>query len=140
MISHLCPVNFVALFWRIFINIYLGGSRPSCISLLTFFLWIPCKIKTKNRWFYHKFRGFSKLSKIEFCYEQIFENSIIHKPSVWSQKFGPDRFSHFDFYWIQTNKQTSKVILIIEKIKNMIEEWMKMLFDRLYQKLLCQLL
>ena len=24
------------------------------------------------------------------------------------KKFGPDRFSRFDFYWIQTNKQTPK--------------------------------
>ena len=39
----------------------------------------------------------------------------------------------------QTNRQ-AKYIFIIEKIKNMKEEWMKMLFDRLYQKLLCQLL
>ena len=39
----------------------------------------------------------------------------------------------------QTNRQT-KYIFIIEKIKIMKEEWMKMLFDRLYQKLLCQLL
>ena len=24
------------------------------------------------------------------------------------KKFGPDRFSRFDAYWIQTNKQTNK--------------------------------
>ena len=24
------------------------------------------------------------------------------------KKFGPDRFSRFDVYWIQTNKQTNK--------------------------------
>ena len=24
------------------------------------------------------------------------------------KKFGPDRFSRFDVYWIQTNKQTDK--------------------------------
>ena len=24
------------------------------------------------------------------------------------KKFGPDRFSRFDVYWIQTNKQTPK--------------------------------
>ena len=23
-------------------------------------------------------------------------------------KFGPDRFSHFDVYWLQTNKQTDR--------------------------------
>ena len=46
------------------------------------------------------FRVFTKLSKIKFCMKQIFENSIIHKPSPGlreiPQKFGPDRFSRFD--------------------------------------------
>ena len=49
---------------------------------------------------------------IEFWWRQIFEILIIHKPSLWSrdvpQKIGPDRFSRFDVYWIQTNKQTPK--------------------------------
>ena len=30
------------------------------------------------------------------------------------KKFGPDRFSRFDVYWIQTNKQTDKTNLYIE--------------------------
>ena len=38
--------------------------------------------------------------------------SIILKPSMWSrdvtQKFEPDRFSRFDVYWTQTNKQTDR--------------------------------
>ena len=38
------------------------------------------------------------------------ENLVIHEPSLGSreipQKFGPDRFSRFDVYWIQTDKQT----------------------------------
>jgi len=42
---------------------------------------------------------------------QIFKISIIHKPSLGSldvpQKFGPDRFSSFDVYWIQTDRQTT---------------------------------
>ena len=29
-------------------------------------------------------------------------------------KFGPDRFSRFDVYWIQTNRQTDKPNLYIE--------------------------
>ena len=37
---------------------------------------------------------------------------IIHKLSLGLReiphKFGPDRFSRFDVYWIQTNKQTPK--------------------------------
>jgi len=32
-------------------------------------------------------------------------------------KFGPDRFSRFDVYWIQTNKQTDKPNLYIEVTK-----------------------
>ena len=27
---------------------------------------------------------------------------------MFHKKFGPDRFSRFDVYWIQTNKQTNK--------------------------------
>ena len=30
-------------------------------------------------------------------------------------KFGPDRFSHVDVYWIQTDKQTDKPNLYIDK-------------------------
>ena len=34
---------------------------------------------------------------------------MIHKPSLEShKKYGPDRFSRFDVYWIQTNRQTPK--------------------------------
>ena len=31
------------------------------------------------------------------------------------KKFGPDRFSRFDVYWIQTNKQTDKPNLYIDE-------------------------
>ena len=58
------------------------------------------------------FQNFQNLMKIKFLWRQIFEILIIHKPSLWSrdvpQKFGSDRFSRFDVYWIQTNKQTDK--------------------------------
>jgi len=37
------------------------------------------------------------------------------------KKFGPDRFSRFDVYWIQTNRQTDKPNLYIE------EGWMPLL-------------
>ena len=30
------------------------------------------------------------------------------------KKFGPDRFSRFDVYWIQTNRQTDKPNLYID--------------------------
>ena len=35
------------------------------------------------------------------------------------KKFGPDRFSRFDVYWIQTNKQTNKPNLYIDLIEKM---------------------
>ena len=63
----------------------------------------------------NNFRVFTKLSKIKFCMKQIFENSIIHKPSPGlreiPQKFGPDRFSRFDVSWIKTSNQTRKVYI-----------------------------
>ena len=31
------------------------------------------------------------------------------------KKFGPDRFSRFDVYWIQTNRQTDKPNLYIDR-------------------------
>ena len=40
------------------------------------------------------------------------------------KKFGPDRFSRFDVYWIQTNRQTDrqtdKPNLYIDLLKNLI--------------------
>ena len=54
----------------------------------------------------------SKLSQSNFVKRQIFENSIIHKSSLKTfevpQKNGPDRFSRFDVYGIQSNRQTDK--------------------------------
>ena len=64
------------------------------------------------RIFKKKTCGFSKFSKIEFFRWQILEFLIIHKPlctHVRSHiKFKPDRFSRFDVYWIQTNRQTDR--------------------------------
>ena len=39
------------------------------------------------------------------------------------KKFGPDRFSRFDVYWIQTNKQTDKPNLYIEDEVSIFEHW-----------------
>ena len=33
------------------------------------------------------------------------------------KKFGPDRFSRFDVYWIQTNRQTDKPNLYIDILR-----------------------
>ena len=37
------------------------------------------------------------------------------------KKFGPDRFSRFDVYWIQTNRQTDKPNLYIDEISKVYE-------------------
>ena len=39
---------------------------------------------------------------------------ILYRLRMFPQKFGPDRFSRFDVYWIQTNKQTDKLNLYID--------------------------
>jgi len=56
------------------------------------------------------------------CEHVLFVN---HKPSLWSrdvpQKFGPDRFSRFDVYWIQTDRQAKfiyRLWLLRSKDKN----------------------
>ena len=79
------------------------------------FVYIIKQKQTKiSRILQEKFRGFSKFSKTEFFQWQIFENSIVHKPSLGSceipQKFWPDRFSRFDvigYKWTdrQPNRQ-----------------------------------
>ena len=57
------------------------------------------------------FRAFSKFYKIKKLLNTNFQ-ILIHKPSLVSrevtQKFKPDRFSRFDVYWIQTDRQTPK--------------------------------
>ena len=61
--------------------------------------------------FQQKIRGFSKFSKIEFWWRQIFENLIIHKPflgshdvpqKIWARSVQP--------FWrlLDTNRQTDK--------------------------------
>jgi len=72
-------------------------------------LCVHCRTITKFSGFYKKFRGFSKL---EFWWRQIMVNSIIQN-HPWGhtrshKKFGPDRFSRFEVYWIQTDRQTDK--------------------------------
>ena len=95
--------------------------------LWTFSLYIHCKTKKKHKNFVNFIKkGFSKFSIIEFVIDYIFENSIIHKPSLGSrdftQKFGLDRFSRFDGYWIHTNRQTNKqTIYRLNKKKNWIQ-------------------
>ena len=70
--------------------------------------------------FIKKIRRFLKNFKFynKKTYKQFFLILTIYKPSLRSrdfhQKFGPDRFSRFDVYWVQTNIQTPKLNLSID--------------------------
>jgi len=80
------------------------------IQLRKFSLCIHCLKKKKSCGFYKKNRVFSTFNKNKVCWRQIFEILIIYKPSLGTcevpQKIGPDRFTRFDVYWIQTDKQS----------------------------------
>jgi len=57
--------------------------------------------------------NFFKLKTLKFL-------TLINLPCghvISHKKFGPDRFSRFDVYWIQTNKQTDKPNLYIDEFK-----------------------
>ena len=60
--------------------------------------------------------------EILFCRRQIFFILIIHKPFQVScevnTKFGPDRFSRFEVYWIQIGKQKSRVSIYYLDYRN----------------------
>ena len=91
-------------------RIYYWASRALRAHLL-FHLWtfsICIHYKTKTN-FIKKCRGYSE---IEFCKRLIFENSIVNKPSLGSprvpQKILTKRFSRFDVFWIQTDRQTNR--------------------------------
>ena len=73
------------------------SRRLGCFALIFYFNCGHC-LQTKFRGFYNK-KGFSKFSIIEFCYRQSRD---------FPQKFGLDRFSRFDGYWIQTNRQSDR--------------------------------
>ena len=66
----------------------------------------------KFRGFYKKkIRGFSKFSKIEFWWRQIFKNLIIHKPSLGSREIPQKIWARsVQSFWrlLDTNKQTNK--------------------------------
>ena len=63
-----------------------------------------------------------KQRKINFAdfqnLKKFYKNKNIHKPSLGSRDvtqkiFGLDRFSRFDDYWIQTNRQTSQIYICL---------------------------
>ena len=83
----------------------------------------------KHFFFEIKYMGVLLVNKTknfaDFWWRQIFENLIIHKPSLGSsddpQKFGPDRFSRFEVYWIQTERQAkSRCLISWSTIKKML--------------------
>ena len=58
-------------------------------------------------------------TKIKNFWTQKFVILSIHKPFLGShlrfhKKFGPDRFSRFDVFWIQTDRHIDKQSLYIE--------------------------
>ena len=58
------------------------------------------------------FRAFSTFTRIKTFKHKFLKFWSFNKPSLGSvrshAKFGPDRFSRFDVYWVQTNKQSNK--------------------------------
>ena len=82
-------------------------------QLWTFSLCIHCKTITKQRicGFYKKCCGFSKFSNIELCQRQIFEISIIHKPSLVSREVPQKLWARsVQLFWrlLDTNKHPDK--------------------------------
>ena len=96
------------------------GQQNMCLNLrkndfapIFHFIWkhffFSIQLKTQS-----KISRIFKIFKNRILLEAKFENSIIHKPSYGvtrgtARKFEPVRFSRFDVYWIQTDRQTSKV-------------------------------
>ena len=79
------------------------------------FVYILKQSRKKFRGFLKKIREFSRfynfLQKKNFKHNFFKFLSFVNLPCghvMSHKKFGPDRFSRFDVYWIQTNKQTPK--------------------------------
>ena len=102
---------------KIFILLgFKGASRHLLFQLWTCSLCIIVKQKQeKFRGCYKKIVYFQNVQKSKFEKSKFLEiRSSVNLP--WGHarsrnKFGPDRFSRVDVYWIQTNKQTSKVYI-----------------------------
>ena len=100
---------------------YIYAKRPSsiciyCCSIFRHFLF--------NIIFFanlHFFHGFSKLHENQNILDMNFCNSE-HPYLPWGHfrchtKFGPDRFSCLNVYWIQRNRQTDKQSIYIYKLQ-----------------------
>ena len=118
--------NFSLLsYWRIFLCIryllinhtmLLGCFKPifyfNCEQILL--VYIVTKKQTKIRVFYKEnfvdFHYFQKLNFVKGNFLKI--RSFINVPwghRMSQTKFGPDRFSRFDGYWIQTNRKAKYI-------------------------------
>ena len=87
--------RYIEIYWDI---IYQGYSYTSILDIF-------CKTK---------FRGFSNLIKIKFCWRQVLEILTFHK-LPWGhvrshKKIGPDQFSRL----LDTNGQTDKQSMYID--------------------------
>ena len=71
--------------------------------------------KIKKKWgFTILVRGSLKFYKNQKFWRHLFVIQRIHIKLPWNRfqtKFGPDRLSRFDVYWIQTEKQIDKQII-----------------------------
>jgi len=106
--------------------IRIGSFKQFRLNLLVFyfrcnFKWtsiysLAFPIHKCTLWVIYVFFFVSWFFKMSLIYKNtintFFKIFIIHKPSLWSrdvpQKFGPDRFSRFDVYWTQTDRQTDR--------------------------------
>jgi len=68
-----------------------------------------------SKYLFAHFQNFAKFKNFK---TQTFEILVIHKihwgKARYQTKFGPDRFSRFGLYWIQTERQTSYVCIYID--------------------------
>ena len=98
---------------------FYGALRPSSISIANMFS--LCTLWNKQ----HK--NFADLQKSNFVRSNFWTiRSSINLP--WGharshKKFGSYWFSHFDVYWIQSNGQTSKIYIKIDRLGNLKTHW-----------------
>ena len=105
-------ISFLATLTAYTLTIPNPAEYPVSIFLLEKY---HCKKQKTSRILWKKNVGyFQNFMEVEFCWRLFFFTLIIHKLPLGHvrshKKFRPDRFNRFDVYWIQTNKQTSKVL------------------------------
>ena len=116
----MCKISIKLWYFQLsvgFILNYAFRALRAHLQLWTWFFCLHCKTKTNKNFkdfIKNSFVDFQNFLKIEFCYKQIFENSIIHNPSVGSREvpsknLGPIGSAVLAFLgYKQTDKQTPK--------------------------------